>query len=199
LFGRATPAAAGTLTSNQPFVGEIILAGFNFAPRGYARCDGQLLPLSQNTALFSLLGTYYGGNGVSNFALPNLNGCVPIGAGQGQGLSLRDLGETGGDETVALVEAEMPGHSHTVVHTYSQALGTTGQCLSGQQLLGPTAIQRLQRGQYGQPGYRRGPGPQQPDALPDNCLLHRAAGYIPAASLTSHLSSCEPDPEASSI
>ncbi|GAB3826448.1 phage tail protein [Hymenobacter jeollabukensis] len=126
LFGRATPATAGTLTSNQPFVGEIILAGFNFAPRGYARCDGQLLPISQNTALFSLLGTYYGGNGQSTFALPNLNGCVPIGAGQGPGLSLRDLGETGGDETVALVEAEMPGHSHTVVHTYSQALGTTG-------------------------------------------------------------------------
>jgi microcystin-dependent protein len=126
LFGRATPAAAGTLTSNDPFVGEIILAGFNFAPRGYARCDGQLLPISQNTALFSLLGTYYGGNGVSTFALPDLNGRVPIGAGQGPGLSLRELGETGGAENVTLLASEIPFHSHTLELTYSTALGTTG-------------------------------------------------------------------------
>ena len=126
LLGRATPAAAGTLTSGDPFVGEIILAAFNFAPRNYARCDGQLLPISQNTALFSLLGTTYGGNGQSNFALPNLNGCVPIGAGQGPGLSNRGLGETGGSAAVALLAAEMPGHSHTVGLTYSTAQGTTG-------------------------------------------------------------------------
>ena len=126
LLGRATPAAAGTLTSNSPFVGEIILAAFNFAPRGYARCDGQLLPISQNTALFSLLGTTYGGDGKSTFALPSLNGCVPIGAGRGPGLSLRDLGETGGSATVALLASEMPAHSHTVALTYSTAQGTTG-------------------------------------------------------------------------
>lgn len=126
LLGRATPATAGTLTSNAPFLGEIILAGFNFAPYGYARCDGQLLPISQNTALFSLLGTTYGGNGHSNFALPNLNGCVPIGAGQGPGLTDRFLGETGGSATVALIDAEMPVHSHTLELTYSTALGTTG-------------------------------------------------------------------------
>ncbi|MCC3156169.1 tail fiber protein [Hymenobacter sp. 15J16-1T3B] len=125
MFGRATPAAAGTLTSNDPYVGEIILAAFNFAPRGYARCDGQLLPIQQNTALFALLGTTYGGDGRSNFALPNLNGCVPIGAGQGPGLSLRGLGDSGGVATVTLLESEIPAHTHTVELTYSTALGTT--------------------------------------------------------------------------
>jgi len=126
LLGRATPAAADTLSSGNPFVGEIILAGFNYAPLGYARCDGQLLPISQNTALFSLLGTTYGGDGKSTFALPDLNGRVPIGAGQGPGLSLRDLGESGGAATVALQESEMPVHTHSLELTYSTALGTTG-------------------------------------------------------------------------
>ena len=126
LLGRATPAVAGTLSSGSPFVGEIILAGFNFAPAGYARCDGQLLPIVQNTALFSLLGTTYGGDGKSTFALPDLNGRVPIGAGQGKDLSLRDLGETGGSATVALSEAQLPAHTHTVGLTYSTAQGTTG-------------------------------------------------------------------------
>nr|WP_243636088.1 tail fiber protein [Hymenobacter edaphi] len=114
------------MTSGDPFVGEIILAGFNFAPRGYARCDGQLLPISQNTALFSLLGTFYGGDGRSTFALPDLNGRVPIGAGQGPGLSNRDLGEASGSATVELLASEMPAHSHSVELTYSTALGTVG-------------------------------------------------------------------------
>ncbi|GAA4391253.1 tail fiber protein [Hymenobacter koreensis] len=126
LFGRATPAAAGVLTSNDPFVGEIILAGFNFAPRGYARCDGQLMPISQNTALFALLGTFYGGDGRSTFALPNLNGRVPIGAGQGPGLTERFLGESGGEAAVTLVASEIPAHTHSLELTYSTALGTTG-------------------------------------------------------------------------
>jgi microcystin-dependent protein len=98
----------------DPFVAEIRIFPFNFAPKGWAFCDGQLLPLSQNTALFSLLGTTYGGNGKSNFALPNLQGCVPIQAGQGPGLSLYDLGQTGGTETVTLLPSEMPAHSHPV-------------------------------------------------------------------------------------
>ena len=84
----------------DPFVAEIRVFPFNFAPKGWAWCDGQLLPLSQNTALFSLLGTTYGGNGKSNFALPNLQGRAPMHPGQGPGLSLHDLGETGGSETV---------------------------------------------------------------------------------------------------
>lgn len=96
----------------DPFVAEIRIFPFNFAPRGWAWCDGQLLPLSQNTALFSLLGTTYGGNGKSNFALPDLQGRAPMHPGQGPGLSLYDLGETGGTETVTLLESEMPAHPH---------------------------------------------------------------------------------------
>ena len=98
----------------DPFVAEIRVFPFNFAPRGWAWCDGQLLPLSQNTALFSLLGTTYGGNGKSNFALPDLQGRAPMHPGQGPGLSLHDLGETGGSETVTLLESEMPNHGHGV-------------------------------------------------------------------------------------
>lgn len=97
----------------DPFVAEIRIFPFNFAPKGWAWCDGQLLPLSQNTALFSLLGTTYGGNGKSNFALPDLQGRAPMHPGQGPGLSLHDLGETGGSETVTLLESEIPAHSHS--------------------------------------------------------------------------------------
>jgi microcystin-dependent protein len=96
----------------DPFVAEIRIFPFNFAPKGWAWCDGQLLPLSQNTALFSLLGTTYGGDGKSNFALPDLQGRAPMHPGQGPGLSLHDLGETGGSETVSLLESEIPSHPH---------------------------------------------------------------------------------------
>jgi len=96
----------------DPFVAEIRIFPFNFAPRGWAFCNGQILPISQNTALFSLLGTTYGGDGKSNFALPNLQGSAPMHPGQGPGLSLHDLGETGGSDTVTLLESEMPAHSH---------------------------------------------------------------------------------------
>lgn len=96
------------------FVAEIRIFGFNFAPTGWAQCNGQLLPISQNTALFSLLGTVYGGNGQSNFALPNLQGAVPIAAGQGPGLSLYGLGEAGGSAAITLLESEMPSHPHTI-------------------------------------------------------------------------------------
>lgn len=98
----------------DPFVAEIRIFPFNFAPRGWAWCDGQLLPLSQNTALFSLLGTTYGGNGTSNFALPDLQGRGAMQPGQGPGLSLHDLGESAGTETVTLLESEMPNHSHAL-------------------------------------------------------------------------------------
>ena len=98
----------------DPFVAEIRIVPFNFAPKGWAFCDGQILPLSQNTALFSLLGTTYGGNGQSNFALPNLQGSAPMHPGQGPGLSLHDLGETGGSQTVTLLESELPAHTHAL-------------------------------------------------------------------------------------
>ena len=99
---------------SNPFLAEIRIFTGNFAPKGWALCDGQLMSISQNTALFSLLGTTYGGNGTSNFALPNLQGCAPMQAGQGPGLSLRDLGESAGEQTVTLLQTEMPAHSHTV-------------------------------------------------------------------------------------
>src|SRR5687767_15435882 len=96
----------------DPFVAEIRMFGFNFAPTGWAQCNGQILPISQNTALFSLLGTYYGGDGKSTFALPDLQGSTAIQPGQGPGLSNRDLGEIGGAEFVTLLQSEMPVHSH---------------------------------------------------------------------------------------
>jgi microcystin-dependent protein len=106
----------------DPFVAEIRIFPFNFAPKGWAFCNGQLLPLSQNTALFSLLGTTYGGNGKSNFALPDLQGRAPMHPGQGPGLSLHDLGETGGSDTVTLLESEMPAHAHFLrAHNGDQA------------------------------------------------------------------------------
>jgi microcystin-dependent protein len=108
----------------DPFIGEIRLFGFNFAPVGWALCQGQLLPISQNTALFSLLGTFYGGDGVTNFALPDLRSRVPVGQGQGQGLSPYNIGQQGGSENVALNQAQMPSHNHTVGANDSPAAGT---------------------------------------------------------------------------
>lgn len=115
----------------DPFVSEIRIFSFNFAPKGWAFCNGQILPLSQNTALFSLLGTTYGGNGSSNFALPDMQGRAPMHPGQGQGLSLHDLGETGGSETVTLIESEIPAHSHTlsVASLNSQSTAPTNNSL----------------------------------------------------------------------
>lgn len=94
------------------FVAEIRVFPFNFAPMGWAMCNGQLLPIAQNTALFSLLGTTYGGDGKSTFALPNLQGNVPMQPGQGPGLSLYDLGQEGGTSTVTLLQSEVPAHTH---------------------------------------------------------------------------------------
>jgi microcystin-dependent protein len=99
----------------DPFVAEIRIFPFNFAPKGWAWCDGQLLPISQNTALFSLLGTTYGGDGKSTFALPDLQGSAPMHPGQGPGLSLYDLGQQGGAETVTLLQSEIPAHAHQLM------------------------------------------------------------------------------------
>lgn len=99
---------------SDQFVAEIRIFPFNFAPKGWAFCDGQILPISQNTALFSLLGTTYGGDGKSTFALPDLQGSAPMQPGQGQGLSLRDLGEQSGVESITLLVSEIPVHVHTL-------------------------------------------------------------------------------------
>ncbi|MGD2111337.1 MAG: tail fiber protein [Phycisphaerae bacterium] len=107
---------------SEPFIGEIRMWGLNFAPRGWAFCNGQLLPISQNTALFSLLGTTYGGDGRTTFGLPNLQGRAPVHPGRGPGLTTRRLGETGGVTTVQLSDAQMPQHTHAM-----QASGLPGQ------------------------------------------------------------------------
>jgi microcystin-dependent protein len=100
---------------SDQFVAEIRIFPFNFPPTGWAFCDGQLMPISQNTALFSLLGTVYGGDGKSTFALPDLQGSAPMQPGQGQGLSLRDLGEMSGVESITLLQSEIPVHTHALM------------------------------------------------------------------------------------
>ena len=99
---------------SDPFVAEIRIFGFNFAPKGWAFCSGQLLPISQNTALFSLLGTNYGGDGRTNFGLPNLQGSFPLAFGNGAGLTSRVVGESGGTPNVTLLQSEMPSHNHNI-------------------------------------------------------------------------------------
>jgi microcystin-dependent protein len=99
---------------SEPFIAEIRIFAGNFAPRGWAFCDGQLLPISQNTALFSLIGTTYGGDGRTTTALPDLQGRAPMHPGRGPGLTDRRLGEKVGTETVTLSEAQMPNHNHTL-------------------------------------------------------------------------------------
>ncbi len=106
----AAPLAAHA--SSEPFVGELMLTGFNFCPQGWQPANGQILAINTNTALFSLLGTQFGGNGQTTFALPDLRGRAPIGAGQGPGLSDRVIGEQGGEETVTLTQLQMPIHGH---------------------------------------------------------------------------------------
>jgi microcystin-dependent protein len=111
-------AAAATITwsapafASEPFIGQIQMFGFNFAPRGWTTCDGQLLPISQYQALFSLLGTIYGGDGRTTFGLPDLRGRVAIHMGQGAGLSNRPIGSRGGSETVTLTVGQIPSHNH---------------------------------------------------------------------------------------
>ncbi len=105
----------------EPFIGQIMLFGGNFEPRGWAFCNGQLLSIAQNTALFSILGTTYGGNGQTTFALPDLRGRAAVGFGQGPGLSNYDLGQSTGSETVTLTVGQMPAHSHLVAANAASA------------------------------------------------------------------------------
>jgi microcystin-dependent protein len=125
----------------SPFLGEIKMFGGNFAPRGYAFCNGQILSIAQNTALFSLLGTTYGGNGQTTFALPNLQGRAPMHWGQGPGLIPRNLGEIGGTETVTLTQTEMPQHTHAL--NANGAAGTDGVPAGNVVLAASTARDKL--------------------------------------------------------
>ncbi len=104
---------------SAPFIGEIRIFAFNFAPTGWALCNGQLMPISQNTSLYALLGTTYGGDGRTTFGLPNLQGSAPLQAGQGPGLGLYDLGEAWGEQAITLLQWELPAHSHSVRGTAS--------------------------------------------------------------------------------
>jgi microcystin-dependent protein len=107
---------------SDQFLAEIRIFPFNFPPTGWAFCDGQIMPISQNTALFALLGTVYGGDGKSTFALPDMQGNAPMQPGQGQGLSLRDLGEMSGVESITLLQSEIPVHTHTLTASQADAL-----------------------------------------------------------------------------
>ena len=151
--------------------------------KGWAWCDGQLLPLSQNTALFSLLGTTYGGDGKSNFALPDLQGSAPMHPGQGPGLSLYDLGETGGSDTISLLESEIPSHPHAfrANNTLGDNPGPTDHALARyanayQQTTNANLV--AMNDECAAPGGRR-PTAQQPATLPDVLLQHRLARGLP--------------------
>jgi microcystin-dependent protein len=158
----------------DPFLAEIRIYPFNFPPKGWAFCDGQILPLSQNTALFSLLGTTYGGDGRTNFALPNMQGNAPMQPGQGPGLSLHDLGETGGSETVTLLQSEMPAHSHTARASNQQA--------DVQQPTGTTSLARPNGATPYVPG-----NPQPPLVAMANISLTPAGGDQPHNNMMPYL------------
>ena len=125
-----------------PFMSEIRMFSFNFAPRSWALCNGQILPIAQNAALFSLLGTTYGGNGVTTFGLPNLQSRVPMHAGQGSGLGSRMLGELGGEESHTLIITEMPSHQHALAATAAAPSGGPTNAL----LATPTATKPYRAG-----------------------------------------------------
>jgi len=111
---------------SDQYLGEIRMVGFTFAPYGWALCNGQILSISQNTALFSLLGTYYGGNGTSTFALPNLQGNAPMHQGNGAGLTPRVIGEIGGETAVTVLTTQMPLHTHVAQNAAASTSGTPG-------------------------------------------------------------------------
>jgi microcystin-dependent protein len=138
----------GSVSYDDVFVGQILIIPFTFAPKGFAFCNGQLMPISQNTALFSLLGTYYGGDGKSTFALPNLQGRVPLHNGQGAGLTMRTQGETGGAETHTLTSAEMTAHTHVL----KSGLTAQALCRNVQGALGTPAGNMPAIGAAAQPG-----------------------------------------------
>ena len=138
---------------SEPFLGQISIFSFNFAPKGWTMCNGQLLPINQNQALFALLGTQFGGNGQTNFALPSLQGNVPMGMGQGGGLSPRNIGQVGGAQAVTLLLSQIPSHSHVPNYTAAaNAMGPVGNLwaadpngnvtfdMTGTETLAPNAI-----------------------------------------------------------
>ena len=172
----------------DPFVAEIRIFPFNFAPKGWAWCNGQLLPLSQNTALFSLLGTTYGGDGKSTFALPDLQGNVPLHPGQGPGLSLYDLGQMGGSETVTLLVSEIPLHTHQLMASADPADQTQASPTPVLSSIRRRICIHSRCGEYNH-GLRececdrRRSAAQQHDAVPYLLLQYRPPGCLPTTSV----------------
>ncbi|MDQ3898292.1 MAG: tail fiber protein [Actinomycetota bacterium] len=157
---------------SEPFLGEIMMFAGNFAPRGWAMCNGQILPIAQNTALFSILGTTYGGNGQTTFALPDLRGRVPMHFGQGPGLSARTLGEQGGEESVTLIQAQLPQHSHTANATSADA---TSSKPDGAVPASGGAYAPASDGTTMSPGFITGGGGNQPH---DNMQPYLAINFV---------------------
>lgn len=143
---------------SDPFIGQICMFGFNFAPRGWAFCDGSLLPINQNTALFSLLGTQYGGDGRTTFALPNLQGRIPMSQGSGSGLTPRTIGEIGGAESITLTTSEIPGHTHALTQPVQVAIQgeVKGSLQTGTETSPENAVNAIPAG--GRPTYSPGMG-----------------------------------------
>ena len=163
---------------SNPFVAEIRIFPFNFPPKGWAFCDGQLMPISQNTALFSLLGTTYGGDGKSNFALPNMQGNVPMHPGQGPGLTLHDLGETGGTQSVTLLQTEMPVHSHGIGVASSPFLSGQVSTPSNTTVLAKAAAPTTNAYTSGQ---------TQTNQVMNGSMLTQAGGSLPHNNLQPYL------------
>lgn len=153
---------------SEPFLGEIRIFPYNFAPRGWAFCQGQILSIAQNTALFSLLGTTYGGNGQTTFALPDLRGRMPLGSGQGPGLSPYDLGQVSGTETVTLTTGQMPSHNHLASSTQAGA-GSTRP--SGNVPSGGGAYAGASDGTRMNPAFIQNTGGSQPHENRQPCLV----------------------------
>jgi len=159
---------------SDPFIGEIRNFGFNFAPRGWALCNGQLLPIQQNQALFSLLGTMYGGDGRVTFGLPDLRGRVSMGFGQGPGLSLRTQGEQSGAEAVTLAAGQMPSHSHSVAAASSATSKNPSDALpaftSAGTSFGTTADLAMSPAMIGQSGGSQPHDNMQPYVVTNWCI-----------------------------
>jgi microcystin-dependent protein len=164
---------------SDQFIGEIRIFALNFAPVGWALCNGQLLPVSQNPALFSLLGTNYGGDGRSTFALPNLQGAVPINQGTGSGLSPYDVGQSGGTPTVTLLQTEMCAHTHTL--NADQEAATSSNPANSIYMEGHYVVSDTDKGQAA--AYTK----QTPNAILNPQALGLTGGNLPHNNLMPYL------------
>ncbi|HEU0121792.1 MAG TPA: tail fiber protein [Bryobacteraceae bacterium] len=167
---------------SEPFLGQLMLVPYDFAPKGWALCNGQLLPIAQNSALFSLLGVTYGGNGTTNFALPDLRGRVPISSGQGPGLANYVLGEPGGEESITLTTPEIPAHTHAVAcyNGDAETSSPVNNLLANSTAYASTPDAAMAATMIGSSGENQPHGNMQP-YLPMNWII-ALAGIFPSRS-----------------